>query len=126
MQDYRKLKVWQKAHALTLQIYAVSSHLTKPPAWTLREQLLKAAISVPANMAEGAGRGSAADFRRFLWHSLGSINEVEYYLLLARDLAFLPIAEYAALTSNLEEVRRMLSGLIASLPSRGERGAAGQ
>ena len=87
----------------------------RPAAWPLRDQLLRAAISVPSNIAEGAGRGSDPDFRRFLLHSLGSLNELEYDLLLARDLGFLPAAEHARLSARLEEVRRMLSGLIASL-----------
>ena len=85
MQDYRKLRVWQQAHSFTLEAYAVSAYLTRPIAWPLRNQLLRAVISVPSNIAEGAGRGSDADFRRFLLHSLGSLNEVEYDLLLARD-----------------------------------------
>ena len=115
MQDYRKLRVWQKAHQMTLQTYAVSAHLTKPSAWPLRNQLLRAAISVPSNIAEGAGRGSDADFRRLLRHSLGSINEVEYDLLLARDLGLVPTTEHSRFPPKLEEVRRMLSGLIAKL-----------
>jgi four helix bundle protein len=115
MQDYRKLRVWQKAHQLTLETYAVSARLTTPQGWPLRHQLLRASISVPSNIAEGAGRGSDPDFRRFLRHSLGSLNEVEYDLLLARDLGFVPAAEHSRLSAQLEEVRRMLSGLIASL-----------
>jgi four helix bundle protein len=115
MQDYRKLRVWQKAHQLTLETYAVSAHLRNPTSWPLRTQLLRAAISVPSNIAEGAGRGSDADFRRFLLHSLGSINEVEYDLLLARDLGFLPITEHSRFPPQVEQVRRMLSGLIAEL-----------
>jgi four helix bundle protein len=115
MQDYRKLKVWQKAHALTLGTYALSAKLRKPEAWPLRDQLFRASISVPSNIAEGAGRGSDRDFRRFLRHSLGSLNEVEYDLLLARDLEFLSAAEHSRLSAQLEEVRRMLSGLIATL-----------
>ncbi len=71
MQDYRKLNVWQKAHTLTTQAYAVSARLSSPPAWPLRDQLLRALISVPSNIAEGAGRGHRADFRRFLLLLLG-------------------------------------------------------
>jgi four helix bundle protein len=115
MQDYRKLRVWQKAHKMTLETYAVSAYLKTPEVWLLRDQLLRAAISVPSNIAEGAGRGSDLDFRRFLRHSLGSINEVEYDLLLARDLGFLPGSEHSRLSAHLEDVRRMLSGLIARL-----------
>ena len=66
-------------------------------------------------MAEGAGRGSDPDFYRFLWHSMGSCNELEYDLFLARDLTFLPQEEHTRLTGQLVEVRRMLTGLIGSV-----------
>ncbi|MGH8637973.1 MAG: four helix bundle protein, partial [Burkholderiales bacterium] len=79
MQDYRKLHVWQKAHILALDMYADSAiHLTTPRAWPLRDQMHRAAISIPSNIAEGAGRGSNPDFRRFLFIGLGSTNELEY------------------------------------------------
>jgi four helix bundle protein len=117
MQDHRKLRVWQKAHALTLKTYAVSAHLDSPKSWPLQNQLLRAAISVPSNIAEGTGRGSDPDFRRFLGHSLGSLNELEYDLLLAKDLGFIPKAEHDMLAVQLAEVRRMLSGLMSSVGS---------
>ena len=116
MQDYRKFMVWQKAHRLVLDVYADSAaHLRLPPAWAVRDQMTRAAISIPSNIAEGAGRGSDPDFRRFLFHSLGSANELEYDLLLARDLAFISSSLHRQRTVQLEEVRRMLSGLIQSL-----------
>jgi len=96
-------------------MYASISCLQKPDAWARRDQMLRAAVSVPANIAEGAGRGTDKDFRRFLWHSLGSANELEYDLLLARDLGFLPAPAYSRLTADVEEVRRMLSGLVQRL-----------
>ena len=114
MQDYRKLRVWQKAHELALATYAFSASLNAPPAWPLRNQLLRAVISVPSNIAEGAG-GSDPDFNRFLRHSLGSLNEVEYDLLLARDLGYLKTEMHAQLSLQIEEVRRMLSGLMGQL-----------
>lgn len=100
MQDYRKLQVWQKAHKLALSAHEVSSYLQRPERWPLRDQLLRATISIPSDIAEGRGRGSDPDFRRFLWHSLGSCNELEYDLLLARDLQFLPAALHARLTAR--------------------------
>ena len=115
MQDYRKLEVWQKAHKLVLDAYAFSANFKTPEAWPVRDQLFRAAISIPSNMAAGAGRGSNPDFRRFLFHSLGSCNELEYDLLLARDLRFLPPASHSRLAGQLEEVRRMLTGLIESV-----------
>jgi four helix bundle protein len=117
MKDYRKLVVWQKAHRLTVETYGISAYFQKPEAWPLRDQLLRAAISIPSNIAEGAGRGTDPDFRRFLWHSLGSCNELEYDLLLARDLGFLQGAVHSRLATRLEEVRRMLTGLVQSLKS---------
>jgi four helix bundle protein len=115
MQDYRKLMVWQKAHRLALSTYGISAYLKAPEGWPLRDQVLHAAISIPSNMAEGAGRGSDADFKRFLWHSMGSCNELEYDLYLARDLTFLPEADHTRLAGQLVEVRRMLTGLIESI-----------
>jgi four helix bundle protein len=118
MQDYRKLTVWQKAHALALDAYADSAkYLGRPDGWALRDQVRRAAISIPANIAEGAGRGSDRDFRRFLFHSLGSANELEYDLLLARDLGFWPVPLHDTRGRQIAEVRRMLSGLIARLTS---------
>ena len=116
MQDYRKLKVWQKAHALVINVYADSArHLRMPDAWPLRDQMRPAAISIPSNIAEGAGRGSDKDFRRFLFHSLGSANELEYDFLLARDLSFVPVSLYDERARQIEEVRRMLSSLVQQL-----------
>ncbi len=112
MQDYRKLRVWQKAHALTVRTNVVSATFRRPEAWSLRDQITRAAISVSSNIAEGAGRGTDPDFRRFLWHSLGSCNELEYDFLLARDLDLLPAGTHGELAEQVEEVRRMLSALV--------------
>jgi four helix bundle protein len=121
MQDYRNLQVWQKAHALALATYKISPYLRHAEAWPLRDQVFRAAISIPANIAEGAGRGSDPDFRRFLLHSLGSCNELEYDLLLARELGFLPSPVQAKLAGELEAVRRMLSSLVQRLTPRKPR-----
>jgi four helix bundle protein len=115
LQDYRKLKVWQKAHRLTLDTYAFSATLDGPSGWALRNQLQRAAMSVPSNIAEGCARTTDADFNRFLTHSLGSLNEVEYDFLLARDLGLMEAAEHARLMAQLQEVRRMLNGLMSRL-----------
>ena len=112
MQDYRKLKVWQKAHRLAIDTFAVSTYLKSPDAWALRDQMLRAAISIPSNIAEGSGRGSNPDFKRFLWHSLGSCNELEYDLQLAREVQFLPSTHHNDLAAQVAEVRRMLTGLV--------------
>ena len=115
MQDYRKLKVWQKSHQLARATYALSAYLNEPEAWPLRSQIFRAAISIPSNIAEGTGRSSNADFARFLWHSMGSCNELEYDLLLARDLSFVPKVTHSTLILQVEEVRRMLTSFIQTL-----------
>jgi four helix bundle protein len=116
MQDYRKLLVWRKAHQLTLDSYDdAAKHLAHRAAWELRSQVHRAAISIPSNLAEGAGRGSNSDFRRFCFYSLGSINELEYDLLLAKDLRFLPVDLHDRRAEQLQEVRRMLSSFAQSL-----------
>src|SRR5688500_13599978 len=97
MQDFRNLLVWQKSHKLTLEVYAESANLPRGIGWTLQSQLVRAATSVPANIAEGCGRAGDRDFRRFLRHSLGSACELEYHLLLARDLGFLAERTYDSL-----------------------------
>jgi four helix bundle protein len=115
MQDFRNLFVWQKSHQLALEVYAESKTLPRGIGWSLQSQLVRAATSVPANIAEGCGRAGDRDFRRFLRHSLGSACELEYHLLLARDLGFLAEAAYGPLDAQVVEIKRMLAGLIRRL-----------
>jgi four helix bundle protein len=115
VQDFRNLKVWQKAHKLTLDAYAVSADIKHPRHVSLRDQLTRAAISVPANLAEGCGRTGDRELRRFVRVALGSASELEYHLLLARDLGLVPDAAYQRLAAATVEVKRMLSGFAAHL-----------
>lgn len=115
MQDYRKLRVWETAHQLTLHTYALPAYLSKPEAWPLRDQILRSAISIPSNIAEGAGRGSNADFSRFCWHSMGSCNELEAQLLIAHDLKFVTRELHSRLGKEVSEVRQMLTRFIQTL-----------
>ena len=115
MQDFRNLVVWQKSHKLALRVYAESEQFPAGIGWSLQSQLIRAATSIPANIAEGCGRAGDREFRRFLRHSLGSACELEYHLLLARDLGFLSRGAYSSLNPQAVEVKRMLSGLIRRL-----------
>jgi four helix bundle protein len=115
MQDFRSLSVWQKSHSITISVYAISGRMSHPRHFALRDQLVRAAISVPANLAEGCGRTGDREFRRFVRVALGSASELEYHLLLAHDLGLLPAADYAQLAGGVVEVKRMLAGLAASL-----------
>ena len=113
MQDFRDLKVWQKAHQLVLRLYRLSRAFPSDERFGLTSQLRRAATSISANIAEGSVRSSDPDFARFLHIALGSASEVDYYLILARDLSFLPAEDYAAANADLQEVKRMLATLIA-------------
>jgi four helix bundle protein len=115
MQDFHKLDVWRKAHDLTLRIYGVTTEFPKDEQYGLTSQLRRACSSIPANIAEGCGRGSNAELGRFLQIALGSASELEYHLLLARDLKHLTTADYEALVVSTLEIKRMLTGLLRRL-----------
>lgn len=89
MQDFKKLKVWQKAHQLTLAIYETTHAFPRTEQYSLTAQMRRCVVSIPSNIAEGTGRGSKADFARFLQIALGSASELEYQILLARDLGYM-------------------------------------
>ncbi|HKT18973.1 MAG TPA: four helix bundle protein [Stellaceae bacterium] len=113
MQDFRDLKVWQKAHEIVLAIYRASTNFPSDERFGLTSQLRRAAVSIPANIAEGTLRSSDADFAHFLHIALGSAGEVDYYLLLARDLKFIEPDKHSVLDASLQEVKRMLAALTA-------------
>ncbi len=111
MSDFRKLEVWQKAHKLTLDVYESTSRFPKAELFGLVSQLRRATSSIGCNIAEGLGRRSDKEFLRFLRISHGSATEVEYQLLLSRDLGYLSDAHYQRLNRQADEVSRMLTGL---------------
>lgn len=115
MNDFRKLKSWEKAHALTLQVYRATRRFPREETYSLVLQLRRAASSIPANIAEGYGRGGDAEFARYLKIAAGSACELEYHLLLARDLGYLPTRDYQGIEEKIVEVKRMLSSFIMKL-----------
>jgi four helix bundle protein len=122
MQGFRQLIVWQKAHELTIEIYEAIAQFPREELYGLTSQIKRAAASIGANIAEGCGRGSDADFARFLLISMGSASELEYHLLLARDLGFLPKDVYERLNARTTEVKRMLASLISRTRTRSVAG----
>lgn len=118
MQDFRKLLVWQKAHQLNLRLYEATNTFPKSELFGLTSQMRRAATSITANLAEGCGRGSDADFSRFVQMAMGSACELESHLELAKDLKMISIVEQRAILDHLIEVKRMLSGLLARLAIR--------
>ena len=115
MRDFRELKVWQKAHRCTLEIYRHTQGFPAEERFGLTAQLRKAAVSVPSNIAEGCGREGERDFARFLSIAGGSASEVEYQLLLARDLGYLPDERHRPLDAQINEIKRMLNSFIRTL-----------
>ena len=115
MVDFKELKVWQKAHQMTLTTYRVTSAFPREEMYGLISQLRRATSSVGANIAEGCGRRSDGDMCRFLQIVRGSASEAEYHFLLAKDLHFLDEKDFKALTSQADELQRMLTGLIQSV-----------
>jgi four helix bundle protein len=115
MKDFHKLLVWKKAHGLTLAVYHASSLFPDHERYGLTSQLQRASASIAANLAEGCGRESDGDFRRFVEIASGSACEVEYHLLLARDLNMLGEHVYQRLDRDVNEVTRMLAALARRL-----------
>ena len=115
MQDCRKLKVWEKGHALTLAVYRGTNAFPKHELYSLASQMQRSSSSVPTNIVEGCARSSKAEFLKFLFYAQGSLHELEYQLLLARDLGYLPSDQYDGLVSDAIELKRMLAGLIVTL-----------
>jgi four helix bundle protein len=119
MRDFRELKVWERAHALTLKVYRASTGLPKEELFGLTSQMRRAAVSVEANIAEGCCRGSRADFARFLEIGMGSASELDCHLLVARDLGFALPADHEPMAREVTEVKRMLAAFIQKLRADG-------
>jgi four helix bundle protein len=119
MQDFRNLRVWKIAHELVLAIYKATRSFPKAEVYGLTQQMRRAAVSIAANIAEGCGRGGDADFARFLQIAMGSATELEYQLLLSRDLEYLPVKEHRELEEGVIGVKQMLSSFIRTLKVTG-------
>ena len=115
MKDYRKLTIWQRSHQLTLSVYAASRAFPKEELYGLTSQMRRAASLMPANIAEGCGRDSDAELKRFLDIAHGSAAELEYHLLLACELLYLEQALHDRLTSELVEIKRMIGAFSRKL-----------
>jgi len=115
MKDFRKLKVWEKAHLLTLKIYKVTKGYPKEELYGLTSQIRRACVSIPTNIAEGCVRSSDADFARFLYIALGSTSELEYLIVLLNDLKFIENELQVELNNEINEIKKMLITLIKKL-----------
>jgi four helix bundle protein len=112
MGDFAKLHVWRKAHALALNVHTAAIKIRGSNYGSLRSQMIRAAMSIPANIVEGRGQKSQRDFARFLGYALNSSSELEYHLVVARDIGAITLSDFKSLLDQLIEVRKMLHGLL--------------
>jgi four helix bundle protein len=118
VQDFKQLNVWQNAHQLTLELYNATRRFPKDKLYGLTSQMRRCGSSIAANIAEGCGRGGNLDFSRFLHIAMGSASELEYHLLLARDLGLLANSAHGQLEGRVVEVKRMLTSLIRRVKAK--------
>ena len=115
MQSYKELVAWQKGIEFVAEVYRSTRVFPKDEVYGLTSQLRRAAVSIPSNIAEGQGRLSRGEFKQFLGHARGSLFEVESQLVMARMLGYLPSTDAEGLLKRVEELARILNGLLNSL-----------
>ena len=117
MSDFKKLDVWRKGHALALNVHSVAKKIRGRDFFSLRSQILRAAMSIPANIVEGSATESGREFARFLRIALSSASELEYHLIACKDVGIMTTSDFESLSTQTTEVRRMLYGLTRHLTS---------
>jgi four helix bundle protein len=115
MRNYRDLQVWKKAHELTLELYRISRQFPREEIYGITGQLRRAAVSIGANLAEGCGRRTSTELARFVRIAMGSASELDYHLLLCRDLDFMSDDDFTSSAAKLTEVRKMLTSFLQSV-----------
>jgi four helix bundle protein len=115
MRNFRELKVWEKAHHLVVAVYKYTAGFPEREAYGLTSQTRRCAVSIPSNIAEGCGRRGDAELAHFLGIAMGSASELEYYVLLTRELGMLPESAAADLAERVVEVKRMLAAFLQKL-----------
>jgi len=115
MENFRNLKVWMKAHELTLAVYKITRRFPREELYGLTSQIRRSAASIGANIAEGCGRRSDPELKRFVQIARGSANELEYQILLTKDLELLAPEEFRSLEAKVLEIERMLASLAQRL-----------
>lgn len=115
MRDYKKYDIWKLSHFLTLEIYKITENYPKEEIFGLTSQIRRASSSIGINIVEGCGRGSDEDFKRFLRNASGSAFEVEYILLLSKDLNYISEEKFLELSPKAEELKMKISKLILKI-----------
>lgn len=121
MRDFQDIKVWEKSHRLTLEVYKVTASFPQGEIYGLTSQLRRACASIPTNIAEGCGRKGDAALARFMQVAMGSTSEVEDQLLLARDLSFTNQVEYERPYAETVEVKKMQAAFLVTLRRKADK-----
>jgi four helix bundle protein len=115
MSDFKKLRVWRKSHALTLNVHRVAASIRGSQYAPLRSQMIRAGMSISANIVEGREQRSDREFARFLGYALASTSELEYHFIVARDVRAITNTDFSSTLAQLIDVRKMLHGLRGKL-----------
>jgi four helix bundle protein len=114
-QNYRQIQIWQRSHQFTLKVYHLTHQFPDSERFGLTSQIRHSAVSVPSNIVEGSARESDGDFARFITIAMASAAELDYQLLLAHDLQYIPSNIYKSLENELNQIRRMMYSFRATL-----------
>lgn len=115
MKNFRDLQIWDRSHQLTLEVYRLTQGFPVSETYGLVSQMRRSVSSIPTNIAEGSGRNTEKDFARFLDNAMGSASELEYQLILARDLEYISHDTYESQNRELIEIKRMLNAFLQKL-----------
>ena len=120
MKDFHDLHVWERSHRLTLAIYAATLKFPREELYGLTSQIRRCTVSIGANIAEGCGKMGSSEFQRYLQIASGSASELDYELLLAKDLGYLTKPDYSRIADELSQIRKMLISLLRKIMSTGK------
>lgn len=121
MKDFKDLEIWKRSHKLTVDIYCATQKFPKEEIYGLTSQIRRAVSSIPTNIAEGCGRRTNAELANFLNIASGSASEVEYELLLAKDINYLTDIQYQQFAKEVREIRSMLAAYMRTLTSSNQK-----
>jgi four helix bundle protein len=115
LKDFKQLVVWKKSHDLTVAIYKHTSTFPKHELYGLTSQIRPASASIPVNIAEGCGRAGDPELARFFQIAMGSASELEYHILLSKELGFMDESTFSKLTKETTSIKKMLTSFIQKL-----------
>ncbi|SFQ09625.1 four helix bundle protein [Parafilimonas terrae] len=117
MRDFQELNIWQRSHQLTLTVYTITASFPQQEIYTLTSQMRRSSSSIPTNIAEGCGKSSNAEMKRYLFIAAGSCSELEYQFILSKDLNYIPENLFKELQQEIITIRKMIYAFIERMSS---------